>query len=285
MADALDKPRLEDIPIQGPPEDVPMTVLEHLGELRSRLIKALLGTLPAMILSWELRETLLEFLMHPFTLAYQRLGLGDKAVLNYSNPPEMFTTYMKISIVCGFMMSSPWVFYQVWGFIAPGLYKREKLYAIPFVLASSTFFAGGAFFAYGALMPQMYETLLGMGGQIAGSALLVQPMMMITENIAFATQVLLAFGVVFEVPVVVTFLSLAGMVNWKQLLAFGRWWIVIASVIAAVLTPTPDAGSMMLMLVPLVVLYYVSVALAYFFGPKVETDSDDEPETGITKKK
>jgi sec-independent protein translocase protein TatC len=83
----------------------------------------------------------------------------------------------------------------------------------------------------------------------------------------------------------VTFLSLAGMVNWKQLLAFGRWWVVIASVIAAVLTPTPDAGSMLLMLVPLVVLYYASVALAYFFGPKVEKDSDDEPETGITKKK
>lgn len=284
MADALDKPRLEDIPLQGPPEDVPMTVLEHLGELRSRLIKALLGTLPAVIVAWELREYLLEFLMHPFTLAYQRLGLGDKAVLNYSNPPEMFTTYMKISIVGGFMIASPWVFYQIWGFIAPGLYRKEKLYAIPFVLASTIFFAGGAFFAYGALMPQMYETLLGMGGQIAGSSLLVQPMMLITENIAFATQVLLAFGVVFEVPVVVTFLSLAGMVNWKQLLAFGRWWVVIASVLAAVLTPTPDAGSMMLMLIPLVVLYYASVAIAFFLGPKAETDSDDEPETAITKK-
>jgi sec-independent protein translocase protein TatC len=275
MADALDKPRLEDIPIEGPPEDVPMTVLEHIGELRSRLIKALLGTLPAMILSWELREQLLEFLMHPFTLAYQRLGLGDKAVLNYSNPPEMFTTYMKISIVCGFMMSSPWVFYQVWGFIAPGLYKKEKLYAIPFVLSSTVFFAGGAFFAYGALMPSMYETLLGMGGQIAGSALLVQPMMMITENLSFATQILLAFGVVFEVPVVVTFLALAGLVDWRQLLAFGRWWVVIASVLSAVLTPTPDAGSMLLMLVPLVVLYYASVGLAYLFGPKADGESDD----------
>ena len=150
MADALDKPSLEDIPVEGPPEDVPMTVLEHLGELRSRLIKALLGTLPAMILAWELREQLLDFLMHPFTIAYQRLGLGDKAVLNYSNPPEMFTTYMKISIVCGFMISSPWVFYQAWGFIAPGLYKKEKLYAVPFVLASTLFFVGGAFFAAGA---------------------------------------------------------------------------------------------------------------------------------------
>ena len=283
MADALDKPRLEDIPIHGPPEDVPMTVLEHLGELRSRLIKALLGTLPAMILSWELREELLGFLMHPYAVAFRRLELGAAPELNTISPPELFSMYMKISIVCGFMMSSPWVFYQAWGFIAPGLYKKEKLYAIPFVLASTIFFAGGAFFAYGVLMPSMYETLLGMTGRLAGSELVVKPMMLITENVGFATQVLLAFGVVFEVPVVVTFLSLAGMVNWKQLLAFGRWWVVIAAVLAAVLTPTPDAGSMMLMLVPLVALYYASVALAYFFGPKPESDTNDDPETSITK--
>ena len=113
-----------------------------------------------------------------------------------------------------------------------------------------------------------------MGGQIEGSNLLIQPMMLITENLAFATQVLLAFGVVFEVPVVVTFLALAGIVNWRQLLAFGRWWVVIASVLSAVLTPTPDAGSMLLMLVPLVVLYYASVLLAYIFGPKSASESE-----------
>ena len=278
MTDALER-RTEAGPLapaaaeQGPPEDVPMTVLEHLGELRSRLIKSLLGTFPAIMIAWEFKEKLLDFLLRPFSVAYRRLGLGDKAVMNYSNPPEMFTTYMKISIVCGFMIASPWVFYQVWAFIAPGLYKKERLYAIPFVLASTLFFSGGAFFAYGALMPQMYETLLGMGGQIEGSSLLIQPMMLITENMAFATQVLLAFGVVFEVPVVVTFLALAGIVNWRQLLAFGRWWVVIASVISAVLTPTPDAGSMLLMLVPLVVLYYFSVVLAYVFGPKADAEA------------
>jgi len=264
MTEALERRTAE----SSPPEDVPMTVLEHLGELRSRLIKALVGCLPAMIVAWEFKEKLLDFLLQPFSIAYRRIGLGDKAVMNYSNPPEMFTTYVKISMVCGFMIASPWVFYQVWAFIAPGLYKRERLYAIPFVLASTLFFSGGAFFAYAALMPQMYETLLSMGGQIEGSSLLIQPMMLITENLAFATQVLLAFGVVFEVPVVVTFLALAGIVNWRQLLAFGRWWVVIAAVISAVLTPTPDVGSMLLMLVPLVVLYYLSVVLAYVFGPK-----------------
>lgn len=279
MADSLDKRALVAAPASEPAEDVPMTVLEHLGELRTRLIRALLGTLPSMFIAWEFRQQLLGFLMEPFNIAYRRLGLGDKAVMNYSHPPEMFTTYMKIAIVCGFMISSPWVFYQVWAFIAPGLYKRERLYAIPFVLASTLFFAGGAFFAYYALMPQMYETLLSMGGELP-SGLVIQPMMMITENLSFATQMLLAFGVVFEVPVVVTFLALAGIVNWKQLLSFGRWWVVIASVISAVLTPTPDAGSMLLMLVPLVVLYYLSVALAYAFGPKPEASSGDDDKAG-----
>lgn len=275
MAESLQK-RAEIAEPAGPPEeDVPMTVLEHLGELRKRLIRALLGTLPSVFIAWEFRTQLLGFLLEPFNVAYRHLGLGDKAVMNYSHPPEMFTTYMKLSIVCGFMLSSPWVFYQVWAFIAPGLYKRERLYAIPFVLASTLFFAGGSFFAYAALMPQMYETLLSMGGELP-SGMVIQPMMMITENVAFATQILLAFGVVFEVPVVVTFLALAGVVDWKQLLTFGRWWVVIASVISAVLTPTPDAGSMLLMLVPLVVLYYVSVALAYAFGPKPDTSGGDD---------
>jgi sec-independent protein translocase protein TatC len=257
----------------SPPEDVPMTVLEHIGELRKRLIRAILGTMPAMYLCWEFKERLLAFLLEPFSIAYRRLGLGNRAVMNYSNPPEMFTTYMKISIVCGLMVASPWVFYQVWAFIAPGLYKKERLFAIPFVVASSVFFCGGAFFAYQALMPSMYETLLGMGGNMPGEQLVIQPMMMITENVGFATQVLLAFGVVFEVPVIVTFLALAGLVDWRQLLTFGRWWVVIAAVLAAVLTPTPDAGSMLLMMAPLIVLYYFSVLLAYLFGPKTPAPS------------
>jgi sec-independent protein translocase protein TatC len=278
MADALDKYT----ETTAPPDDVPMTVLEHLGELRKRLIRALLGTLPAMYIAWELRERLLNFLLEPFAIAYRHLGMGDKLAMHYSNPPEMFTTYMKIAIVCGFMGSSPWVFWQVWQFIAPGLYKRERFYAIPFVLASTVFFLGGAFFAYAALMPSMYETFLGMGGDLPGGSVRIEPMMLITENLSFATQILLAFGVVFEVPVVVTFLALAGLVNWKQLLAFGRWFVVLAAVVSAVLTPTPDAASMLLMMMPLVVLYFLSVGLAFLFGPKPSSDDDSAGAAGST---
>jgi sec-independent protein translocase protein TatC len=274
MSDALDK-----VGEATPPDDVPMTVLEHLGELRSRLIKALLGLIPGMVIAWEYRQNLLEFLLTPYTQAWRKLGMG-KPVMNFSTPPEVLVVHMKIAIVCGLMVASPWVFYQVWSFIAPGLYKRERYYALPFVIASTVFFAGGAFFAYRLMMPNMYEVLLGMGGELPGGSIVIQPMQMITENIAFATNMLLAFGVVFEVPVVVTFLALAGIVNWRQLLSFGRWWAVIASVIAALLTPTADAFTMLLMLGPLLFLYYFAVGLAYLFGPKPPQDQKTEGEAG-----
>jgi sec-independent protein translocase protein TatC len=247
-------------------DDMPMTVLEHLGELRSRIIKALLGTLPGMWLAWEYKEYLLDFLTAPMTVAWKKLGLGEPTI-HFANPMDPFVAYMKISIICGLLIASPWVFYQLWAFIAPGLYKREKLYAIPFVLASTVFFLGGALFGYLVVFPMGFETLLGLSGVLPNSAMRVQPTIMLTEYLDFATRMLLAFGVVFEIPVIVTFLSLVGLVNWKQLLSFGRWWVVIASVIAAVLTP-PDVGSQLMMLVPLVVLYFLSVGIAYFLGPK-----------------
>ncbi len=248
-------------------EDRPMTVLEHIGELRGRLIKALLGTIPGMWIAWTYKEYLLDFLLAPLAQAWRHLGLGAPTV-HFSNPVDLFVAYMKITVIVGLMVASPWVFYQLWAFVAPGLYKRERMYAVPFVLASTIFFAGGAFFGYAVVFPAGFETLLGMSGELPSATIRVQPTIMLDEYMTFATRMLLAFGVVFEVPVIVTFLSLVGLVNWKQLLAFGRWWVVIASIIAAILTP-PDVGSQMMMLVPLVVLYFLSVGLAYFLGPKV----------------
>jgi sec-independent protein translocase protein TatC len=262
MSEALDIHRGESV---GPEDDHPMTVLEHIGELRSRLIKALLGLIPGVSIAWWYKEYLLDFLLAPLTQAWRQLGLGEPTV-HFSNPVDLFVAYMKIAMICGVLVSSPWMFYQIWAFIAPGLYKRERFYAIPFVFASTLFFAGGAFFGYKVVFPAGFETLLGMSGMLPSATIRVQPTIMLDEYMTFATHMLLAFGVVFEVPVVVLFLALAGIVNWKQLLSFGRWWVVIASIIAAVLTP-PDVGSQMMMLVPLVVLYFFSVALAYFFGP------------------
>jgi sec-independent protein translocase protein TatC len=288
MGTSLDRPapqttalstNLQESP-ESPPDDVPMTVMEHLGELRSRLIKALIGMIPGSWIAWEYKEYLLDYLLKPLSVAWKQLGLGEPTI-HFSNPVDLFVAYMKISITVGLLASSPWVFYQVWAFVAPGLYKKERLYAIPFVVASTVFFAGGAFFGYQVVFPVGFEQLLGMSGMLPSTTMRVQPTIMLTEYMGFATRMLLAFGVVFEVPVIVTFLAMVGLVNWKQLLKFGRWWVVIASIIAAVLTP-PDVGSQMMMLIPLVVLYFLSVGLAYLFGPKVEPEpkADDEAGSG-----
>jgi sec-independent protein translocase protein TatC len=285
MSKLLDRPASQSTAlgttlVEAPPDDVPMTVLEHLGELRSRLIKALLGMIPGTWIAWEYKEYLLDYLLQPLSLAWKHLGLGQPTI-HFANPVDLFVSYMKISITVGLLASSPWVFWQIWAFVAPGLYKKERFYAVPFVIASTVFFAGGAFFGYEVVFPVGFEQLLGMSGMLPSSTMRVQPTIMLTEYMGFATRMLLAFGVVFEVPVVVTFLAMVGLVNWKQLLKFGRWWVVIASIIAAVLTP-PDVGSQMMMLIPLVVLYFLSVGLAYLFGPKVEPEpkADDEASSG-----
>lgn len=259
------------------PADVPMTVWDHLRDLRKRIVLSLLGALPCMAIAWQLREELLDFLVQPLTKAWLKLGLGEPT-LHFANPIDLFVAYLQISIVIGLLIASPWVFYQIWSFIAPGLYDREKAYAIPFSIASALFFTGGAFFGYSIVFPLGFESLLGMSGMLPSNVLKIQPTIMINEYMTFATRMLLAFGVVFEVPVVITFLALAQLVNWKQLLAFGRYWVMVAAIIASVLTP-PDVGSMMMMLAPLLVLYYLSVGVAYFVGPKVEPETETEPET------
>lgn len=257
--------------------DVPMTVWEHLAELRKRIVRAALGVLPCMAIAWSWKEDLLDYLVAPLAKAWLKLGLG-KPTLHFANPVDMFVAYLQISVVVGFIFASPWVFYQVWGFIAPGLYDREKRYAVPFSLASALFFAGGAFFGYSVVFPLGFESLLGLAGMLPSHLMNVQPTIMIDQYLTFATRMLLAFGVVFEVPVVVSFLAMAGLVNWKQLLTFGRYWVLIASIIAALLTP-PDVGSMMLMMGPLVVLYYLSVLVAFVIGPKVEPEAEESGST------
>jgi sec-independent protein translocase protein TatC len=265
---------------EHPPEDEPMTFLEHLGELRTRLIRALLGCIPGIVIAWMYKEQLLELLVQPLTKAWLRLGLG-KPTIHFANPVDPFVAYMKIAGTVGLLLASPWVFWQAWAFIAPGLYKREQMYAIPFVLASTVFFAGGAMFGYLVVFPMGFETFLSMAGTLPSGVVNVQPTIMINEYLGFATQMLLAFGTVFEVPVVVTFLALVGVVNWKQLLSFGRWWVLISSILAAFLTP-PEVTSQLMMMIPLVALYFVSVGIAYFVGPKPEPDAEPESEVPAT---
>ena len=250
----------------SPEQDVQMSFFDHLDELRRRLIRAALGLVPGVAIAWVFKEQLLDLLVHPLVLAWHKLGLGAPE-LHFANPVDPFMAYMKIALVVGILAASPWMFWQFWGFISPGLYSREKRLAFPFVTVSTLFFAGGAVFGYLVVFPLGFETFLGFAGMLPSRELKVTPTIMINEYLDFSTQLLLAFGVVFEVPVIITFLSLAGIVDWKQLLRWSRWWLVSASVLSALLTP-PDVGSMMMMFVPLVILYYISVVIAFLVGKK-----------------
>ena len=245
----------------GPEDDVEMGFFEHLGELRMRLVRGLIGVIPGVVIAWTFKERLLEWFLAPLVHAYDKLGLGEPEI-HFANPVEPFIGYLKIAIVCGLVGSAPWLFYQLWAFISPGLYRREKLLAIPFVFFSTLCFAGGAVFGYSIVFPMGFETLLGFAGLLPEHSITMTPTIMLGEYLGFSTRLLLAFGVVFEVPVVVVMLSSAGIVTPKQLVQFGRWWVIIAAILSAVLTPQ-DVGSMIVMLFPLIGLYFGSIPLAW----------------------
>lgn len=244
----------------GPEDDIEMGFLEHVVELRTRLVRAIYGIIPAIFVGWAYREPLMDLLLRPLKQAYE-LGGREHPKINFANPVDPFVAYMQVAIIAGLILATPWIFYQIWAFIAPGLYRRERLMAIPFVLFSTIFFAGGAIFGYLVVFPFGFETFLSFA-TVLPSGVEFEPEIMIDEYLTFATRMLLAFGVVFEVPVIITFLAIADVVTWQQLLKFSRWWIVIASIVSAILTP-PDVASQLMMMIPLIVLYMLSVLIAW----------------------
>ena len=229
-------------------------------------MRALMAVVPGVGVAWVFKEKILDVLLQPLVEAYAMLHLGKPAI-HFSAPTDMFVVYLKNSLIVGILLASPWMFWQLWGFIAPGLYRRERRLAVPFVLASTLCFVGGGWFGYVVVFPLAFETFLSFSGPLPSQLISAVPMLMIKEYMSFATRMLLAFGTVFEIPVVVSFLAAAHIVNWRQLMTFSRWWIAIASVIAAILTP-PDVVSQLMMLVPLVVLYFIAVGVAYVLGER-----------------
>jgi len=265
---------------KGPEDDVEMGFFEHLAELRNRLIRAIYGIVPCIAVCWLFKEYLLEAMLDPLVLAYAELGIEPE--IHFKNLTDPFLAYLKVSIVAGLLTAAPWIFWQLWGFIAPGLYRRERLMAVPFVLVSTLCFAGGALFGYFIVFPMGFETFLGYAGELPSGAIEMRPTIMIDEYLTFATRLLLAFGLVFEVPVVVTFISAIGLVSWKGLLKFARWWILVATLLAAFLTP-PDVASQLIMLVPLVVLYFLSVGIAFFIDLRRDSKRKDEGDDGYER--
>lgn len=248
----IPEPKLPPIPEQ----DEEMTFFQHLGELRKRLLRSILGLIPAVAIAWVFKTEIKDFLVAPLEPAWEKLQLPGEAVLRFSGPADAFMMYLKNSLIAGVLLASPWIFWQLWMFIAPGLYKKEKALAIPFIVASTVCFAGGAVFGYKLVFPEAFTVLLGFSDETLVATLFVN------DYMPFFRKMLLAFGFVFEVPVVVTFLAGAGIVTWQQLLKFSRWWIVCAAFLSMVLTPA-DVYTMVMMLIPLVLLYFVGVGCAY----------------------
>ncbi len=246
-------------PPRIPEDDREMTFFEHLTELRTRLLRSIAGLVPAVAVAWIFKKEIKDFLVAPLKPAWAKLNLPGEAVLRFAGPADAFMMYMKNSVIAGLILASPWIFWQLWMFIAPGLYKKEKALAIPFIIASTICFAGGAIFGYKLVFPEAFTILLGFSDETLVATLFVK------DYMPFFRSMLIAFGVVFEVPVVVAFLAGTGIVTWRQLLRFSRWWIVLASFLAMLLTPQ-DVYSMVMMLVPLVLLYYVGVLVAYFIS-------------------
>ncbi len=284
-----------------PEDDVEMSFFDHLTELRNRLIKALVGILPGVIVGWVFRETIFEWLAIPWNRAHQDIEITparlwfwflhpigepnmiaiERVPLHYTGPMDPFVAYLVMAAIVGLLLASPWVFWQLWGFIAPGLYRREKRLALPFVLSSTGMFTFGVYFGFTLVLPLAYQIFLDYGGDV-GSHVVLTEMVTMDSYLTLTSQLLIAFGLTFEVPVVITFLSLAGILNWKQLVRFGRWWLVISFIVAAVLTP-PDPASQIMMAIPLNVFYWISVLLARLFGPKVENVEGGMTEDGYER--
>lgn len=248
----------------------PMTFWEHLDELRKRLVWSLVAFFVATGVVWNYHEKLKDILATPFVEAWKQQGLPGTSGLHSAAPASEFVAYFKLSMVGGVLLASPFIFYQLWGFIAPGLYAREKRFVIPFVLFSTLLFCGGAYFAYRVAIPISLTYFLSLsGGEVA-----VTPTWMIDTYFEYVGQLLLGFGAVFELPLLLLFLSIAGVVNYLQLMRFGRWFVLVAFVIGAILTP-PDVTSQIVMSIPLCLLYFLSIGLAYLFG-KPPTDAQRE---------
>ena len=234
-----------------------MSFLEHLEELRSRIIRALLGVAVAFVVSIIFTDKLWEFVTAPARAALTALHYTPTLV--QITPMEAFNViWVKLPILCAVFLSSPWILYQVWAFIAPGLYRRERRWAAPFVICSAGLFIAGGLFAYFVAFRFGLTFLLGIG---RGNY--VTPMVSITEYFDLFVNVTLGVGLVFELPVIIFFLTLLRIVSPSFLVNHSRYAILAIFIIAAIVTPTPDVFNLMLFAAPMCLLFYVGIFAGY----------------------
>lgn len=234
-----------------------MSFMEHLQELRKRLLLAIAGLIVAFLLSLTFCKELWVIVAAPAVEALKNLGFTPQLV--QIKPLEQFNViYMELPLLVSLFIASPWILYQVWAFISPGLYKREKRWAVPFIVSTAGLFITGGCFAYFIAFRYGLEFLLGIGRDVH-----VAPMVSISEYFDLFVNVTLGVGLVFELPVIIFFLTLLRLVSPRFLLKHSRYAVLAITIIAAVVTPTPDIFNMMLFAVPMVALYFVGLFASF----------------------
>jgi sec-independent protein translocase protein TatC len=246
-------------------EESRMSFFDHLEELRGRLIRCVVGICAASCVCLIFGEELFTFLSSPIVKLLPK-GTG----LVFTSLPDPFFIYLKVSFISGLFISVPYILYELWQFIRPGLYPKERGLALPFVIvAAALFYIGGAF-AYFIVFPAAFKFFLGY------STPELQPMIAIREYVSLVMMLVLAFGAVFETPIVVVFLGLLGIFNSTQLKSGRRYFIVIAFIIGAILTPTPDPFNQTLMAVPMLLLYELGIRFLMILEKRRQREKERE---------
>jgi sec-independent protein translocase protein TatC len=245
----------------------------HLVELRKRLGLSVLSIFLAFIIAFVFHELILEWITAPLNEA-----LAQVATLSKKAADGMVTTHqvggaffvaIKVSFFAGLLGALPFVLYQIWLFIAPGLYNNEKKMVIPFVVGGSVMFMVGVLFAYYVVTPFGFQFLITFG------SFLYTPLINIEDYVGFFTKIMMGFGIAFELPVFAYFLALLGLITDRSLIDFFRYAVLIIFVVAALLTP-PDVLTQLLMAAPLIILYGISILIVRAVNPYVEEDDEDD---------
>ena len=231
-----------------------MTFLEHLEELRVRLIRSVIALVVGFAAAWVYHEEIFHFLTEPLRKAYP----GVKFIT--TGPSEALVLYMKMAFFVGIFLAAPYLLYQVWAFVAPGLYAHEKSYAIPFIVMGSLFFLGGAAFGHYVLFPTTFGFLVQFGGND------MQFLPKVDEYYSFYSWFLLGLGLVFQLPVIIFVLARIGLVTAGFLVRHFKYAVLVAFIAAAIITPTPDVMSQTMLALPMLALYVLGIGVAWAFA-------------------
>jgi len=238
--------------------------LGHLEELRRRLVICAIAVGIGFIISYVFAKQLFSYLILPLTKV-----LPDDSRLIFTNLPDMFIAYIKVALVAGIILAIPIIFYQLWMFLAPALYQKEKRYIIPFVLFSSILFVAGSLFGYLVVFPYGFKFFVSFATED------IQALPSVKQYFSFAIRLLLAFGIVFEMPIVVLFLTKIGLITPDSMKKFRKFAILCSFILSAILTP-PDVATQLMMALPIIILYEISIFLSKAMYRKKEEKSETE---------